>query len=202
MNPQSPVARYLLLVVLWALFGALHSLLLYEPLRQRLEEALGVGRRGYRLIYSLISLAAIAGPVWYSYHLGGLRAWLWPMPWLLAQIAAWLAIAVMLLFTLRSFNAGAYELMGLDAFGGQKDAPEGLVTSGPYAVVRHPMDALSVLLIWLRPLAWADVVMNLVLTAYILLGELHEERRLARAFGRAYLGYKARVPRFIPRLWR
>ncbi len=43
--------------------------------------------------------------------------------------------------------------------------------------------------------------MNLGLTAYILIGSAIEKRRLLTEFGQAYMDYKDRVPRLVPRPW-
>lgn len=78
-----------------------------------------------------------------------------------------------------------------------------LLTEGPYAVVRHPRYvevALAVLAYalfsnFVGPYVVA-VATPLALHAIVLL----EERELMERFGEAYVEYRARVPRYIPRL--
>lgn len=84
-------------------------------------------------------------------------------------------------------------------------APSGLVTSGPYAVVRNPM--------YLGHLIFLGGLVTLTRSPVALAGLLIQgqrladrvaidERRLADRFGTAYAEYVARVPRWLPRLAR
>jgi protein-S-isoprenylcysteine O-methyltransferase Ste14 len=84
--------------------------------------------------------------------------------------------------------------------------PTALVVHGPFALVRNPMyvggvtmiagEALLFLSPWL--LAWAA----LVLLFFHLRVILYEEPTLARTFGASWVEYRARVPRWFPRLVR
>ena len=84
------------------------------------------------------------------------------------------------------------------------DPPAALVTAGLYAVVRNPM-YLGVLLavagwgLWHGSgrvlFYWACVA-----AAFHLAVTLVEEPALARTFGASYDAYRARVPRWIPRI--
>ena len=80
------------------------------------------------------------------------------------------------------------------------DHPESLVTTGPYALSRHPMYVAC----WLihlgvgvmRGSAWvAATLPAAVLVEH--LGVLAEERALDREFGDAWARYRERVPRYL-----
>jgi protein-S-isoprenylcysteine O-methyltransferase Ste14 len=58
-----------------------------------------------------------------------------------------------------------------------------------------------VLLIWAHDLDAAALVVNGVLTAYIVVGTLLEERKLVDEFGDAYRDYQRRVSMFVPLKW-
>ena len=73
-------------------------------------------------------------------------------------------------------------------------------TSGILGRVRPPWYSGAILLIWARTIDPASLATNLVLTAYILIGTLLEERKLIAAYGDEYLKYRRRVPMLIPRL--
>lgn len=81
-----------------------------------------------------------------------------------------------------------------------------LVTAGPYRFVRNPM-YVSLAFLYAGLAFWYEVFWALpllpivfVLVRYLVLAG--EERYLERKFGDAYLRYKERVPRWIPRLRR
>jgi protein-S-isoprenylcysteine O-methyltransferase Ste14 len=58
-----------------------------------------------------------------------------------------------------------------------------------------------VLLLWARDLDPAGLVVSGVLTAYVLVGTLLEERKLVREFGEAYRDYQRRVSMLVPVKW-
>lgn len=77
-----------------------------------------------------------------------------------------------------------------------------LVTSGPYRWVRHPIYALSILLMIASAAVLPIVPMLLLAAAHTLtltLKARNEERYLTRQIGAAYLTYIASVGRFWPR---
>lgn len=86
------------------------------------------------------------------------------------------------------------------------DAPSRLVQTGPFAVVRNPIMAAEMAIIWGEALyvactgiivyAAAMTVAAHLLVAYV------EEPELRTRFGSEYADYAARVPRWVPRLWR
>lgn len=77
----------------------------------------------------------------------------------------------------------------------------GIDSSGVLGVIRHPWYAGLVLLLWARDLDIAGLVASAVLTGYVLVGTLLEERKLVREFGDAYRGYQRRVSMFVPIKW-
>ena len=89
--------------------------------------------------------------------------------------------------------------MGAQLFEGQQ-----LVTSGPFAIVRHPMylglilAALGGLLLYQT---WTMLVFSFF-APFVLRRARREEKLLAAAFGKQWQDYCDRVPAFLPRLWR
>ena len=77
----------------------------------------------------------------------------------------------------------------------------GIDSSGVLGLVRHPWYTAVVLLLWARDLDMAALVGNGVLTVYIVVGTLLEERKFVHEFGDAYCGYQGRVSMFLPLKW-
>lgn len=86
------------------------------------------------------------------------------------------------------------------------DAPQSIVTHGPYRWVRHPFYVAFLLLLAGTAMVTRDAIAlaSLALGASILSWTARrEERRLAEsAFGAEYRAYRARTGRFVPRLLR
>jgi protein-S-isoprenylcysteine O-methyltransferase Ste14 len=78
-----------------------------------------------------------------------------------------------------------------------------LITDGPFAHVRHPIYALSMLLMICTLLVVPTAPMLVVAIAHLLLIHFkarHEELHLLRAHGEVYRRYLARTGRFFPNL--
>ena len=83
-------------------------------------------------------------------------------------------------------------------------APPALVTTGPFAIVRHPL-ALGMVILALGPaiaasrgISWASFA---AATAAMARRCVQDEIELAETFGHAYARYAETTPRLIPFLW-
>lgn len=79
-----------------------------------------------------------------------------------------------------------------------------LVTTGPFAYIRHPFYASYILFWW----SWAvtlqtygSLIFAFVLTLQYLVGMRVEERSLMSVFGSDYMKYRSRTSALIPRIW-
>ncbi|HTS87626.1 MAG TPA: isoprenylcysteine carboxylmethyltransferase family protein [Gemmatimonadales bacterium] len=99
-------------------------------------------------------------------------------------VMAWARLA----FGLRSFHGAANPTAG------------GVVTTGPYAYIRHPIYAGMLLFLWAGVMAHptlASAAFGLLATAAISLRIFAEERLIARRYPE-YSTYRARTQRLIP----
>jgi hypothetical protein len=61
---------------------------------------------------------------------------------------------------------------------------------GPFRYSRHPLNALTIVLLWLNPRMTTTVLaLNISSTVYLVLGSFHEEVRLRIRYGEAYERY-------------
>ena len=92
--------------------------------------------------------------------------------------------------------------------GGLAKSPAGLMAgsgavddTGVLGLVRHPWYVAVFVFLWTSDLNAASIAVNLVLSAYLIVGTLLEERKLVVEFGEEYSRYKDRVSMFIPLKW-
>ena len=215
LNPRQPspgpgvlgesgqVVKYLPLALAWAAYGAVHSAMISETATGFLKRRLGGAFRFYRLFFNLVATVLLVPVVSYSLSLRRGLVVRWDGPWLVVRCAL-VAVGVALFVTGgRHYSLGQFigisQLRG--AARGGLAAGGGIDSSGVLGVVRHPWYTGLVLLLWARDLDVAGLVVSGVLTVYILVGTLLEERKLVHEFGDAYRSYQRRVSMFVPIQW-
>ena len=189
------------ILLAWALYGALHSLLASLWAKGLAERWLGerVVGRYYRLFYNLVgtvTLLPLLALVVLSNDLEISRiAFPWLALTLLIEGLAGLGLLAGVLQTGVLRFIGLAQITGAADFGG----PPKLEVRGLYRYVRHPLYLFGLLILWLLPLmTWNILAFNLGATAYILVGIQFEERKLLKEFGPAYADYQRQVPMLIP----
>jgi methanethiol S-methyltransferase len=201
-----------------AVFAALHSLLASRPAKDLAARILGERERdaGYRLFYNVQAVATFAPLLAYGsrlpkrtlYRVNGPAAGLLRTGQAAGLLwAFWAAGEVGILRLVGVRNLWAYlrdEPVPSDpaAQGPEREGRDGLTTGGPFRWSRHPLNLAPLPVFWLTPhLTTRRLAFNVVGTAYLVLGSLHEERRLVALYGTDYEAYRrSGVPFFLP--WR
>jgi protein-S-isoprenylcysteine O-methyltransferase Ste14 len=202
------LSSVLLILTVGAAFGAIHTALAAKRLKQWARRRWGTRPvdRWYRLFFSLAAVVTFLPILILSALLPDRHLYSIPTPWV------WLTTALqgitMIIFVVALFQTDVMRFIGLRPMlrGGDPipaDRHERLVTSGPYARVRHPLYTATIVVMWL----WPNMTLNLaaffaVSTAYFFFGSIPEEDKLVDEFGDAYRHYQEVVPRLIPRPWR
>ena len=197
--------RILELFAALLLYGALHSLTASAPWKARVAAA--VGERAflglYRLCYSIVSVLTLL-PV---------LAMMAARPGGIVWSASGNTAAALLALRFLAGAGVALALLQIDVvrFLGIKDAaayvrgqklplpPERLATRSVYRLVRHPLYLFGAIALWSSPVM-TEALLGFALgaTIYFVLGSILEERKMAGAFGEAYVAYRDGVPWLIP----
>lgn len=195
-----PTNSYIILVLAWLAFGLLHSILAYQPLKNRLEKCLKAKYKYYLLSYSILATISLALVVWY--HISITKYWLWQPP-LVQQIIAGILVLVSSALMLLCIKKYFANLSGINALTG-KQAKLQLQTQGIHAVVRHPLYTVTIVFVWClflwQPLA-SNGVSCVCITLYTRIGIYFEEKKLIRLFGKQYQLYRVSVPMLVPKLF-
>jgi len=151
------------------------------------------------LIYNLIAAGSLVlvYKITPREHEALLCAWngLWEAP----QLLLW-GLAAYLFYQSFKLN-GFLSFLGIrphSVHSRRESQDTGLVTSGIYGIVRHPQFAAGLILLWARDLTDTGLVINAVLSAYLIVGARIEESRLLARYGTEYAEYMQKVPGFIP----
>jgi protein-S-isoprenylcysteine O-methyltransferase Ste14 len=69
---------------------------------------------------------------------------------------------------------------------------------GLLGIVRHPMYLALIIYLWTQNFKTLDILVNIILTIYVFIGTILEEKKLVLEFGDAYKKYQDEVPMLIP----
>ncbi len=118
---------------------------------------------------------------------------------LLIALVAFLAVAAARHYSMLHF-LGMKQILQGRAGNAMTDSGE-LDSSGILGIIRHPWYLAVIILLWAQDLNLAKITINLILSAYLLIGTFLEERKLVLEFGENYKLYQHRVSMFIPLKW-
>ena len=201
--PTHPVLALAINIGALLVFGVQHSVMARKSFKRTLTRVIPPAAE--RATYVLASTVAL---------LPLILAWS-PMPTTIYSIsyapAYWalmgLSAAGFSLLLLSSFMINHFELFGLlqawSFFRQREVTPIPFRTPWLYRVCRHPLMLGVLIFLWATPhMTVGRLVLNLGMTAYILVGLYFEEKDLIAAFGEKYRAYMKSTPRIIPRLGR
>jgi protein-S-isoprenylcysteine O-methyltransferase Ste14 len=189
------------IVIAWCF---LHSAMISISVTEYLKRSLGPKFRYYRLFFNVVSVLTLVPVALFAYSVRTQPIFTWDGYLRIVQVV--MLGASFLLFFLGARHYDARQLLGI------KQIQEGtsdkaitdsgkLDTSGVLGMIRHPWYSASILLIWAGQMDVSIIIVNIILTAYLIIGTLLEERKLVREFGKEYRDYQKRVSMFIPFLW-
>jgi methanethiol S-methyltransferase len=194
--------KYVFIALLWAGYCALHSYLISIGFTTLMTRLLKRYYAFYRLFYVLVSLALIIPLmnftaqadneiiVHYSRGLDIVRYVLISGSLLMFFWAFFLDYDSLSFFGIRQvLNMGKTVSSG---------AANELKKSGLLGMMRHPMYFALIIYLWCNVHTMADIVVFAVLTVYIFIGTLIEEKKLVLEFGETYIKYQEEVPMLIP----
>jgi len=189
-------------LVLWFGWCMVHSLLITAPIRRWVEQKGGAWQGLYRIGYVCFSLSTLPPLFWYTATLPQrpipLPFWVWPAQWLLFLYALVMFIGGSRVYNLQTF-------LGIrqwrDYRAGRTAQQPMFMKRGILRYVRHPWYSGGISLLWSLPgLTDVTLATRMLLTFYLLIGTILEERKLRQNLGISYLVYCQETPMLLP--WR
>ncbi len=178
------------LLLSWGLWCFLHSFLLSERVRKRLERK-NFFRRYGRLLFNLFSLLTVLPLVFWTYFSDGPYIFPWP---------SWAFPIRLGLFLLALYLSwAAFKVYGFWEFLGFKEEKPILKREGILKRLRHPLYTAGFIFLWIRDQTLSWFWTDILLSIYLLIGTRLEEKKLRRIFPE-YEKYAKEVPPFWPRL--
>ncbi len=196
---------YLLLSLLWIAYCAVHSALISPTVTDFLKRTLGDKFRFYRLFFNTFSVITLIPLLRYTHSARWQTELLfsWEGHLRIVQYFLIAVAAILVLGGARRYSM--LQFLGIQQIfqrSGSAMTESGEVDSrGVLSVVRHPWYVAVFILLWAKDLNLAAITVNWVLSAYLVIGTLLEERKLVLEFGDKYKDYQRRVSMFIPLTW-
>lgn len=200
------VMNLVLLVFLWICWCAMHSLSIDSRVTDFIHRRLPRLIRYYRLLYNGVSLLTLIPLAMFTRLVGGEVVFGW-QGWTVLCRMLLLAVALALFFAgakrydlrhflgIRQLQSGEDQLL-------MSDSPDFSAT-GVFGMTRHPWYFGSLLLIWsvLPQYPLPVFLAAVVLSIYLVVGTVLEERKILARYGDAYRLYRQQVSMLFPWKW-
>jgi protein-S-isoprenylcysteine O-methyltransferase Ste14 len=190
-----------LLVLLWLCWCAAHSLLISAPVNTWLRRHGGWLRGTHRLVYCLFSALTLSTLLLFQWSLPQRVVFSWS-GWLRIPQALLLIYAlIMLIGGIRVYDLS--HLIGLRQWRSWRQGRELPVLpfscAGVLRHVRHPWYSSGLAILWTAgPITDVSLPARIILSLYLVIGTLLEERKLLEELGEPYRAYCRQVPMLIP----
>jgi methanethiol S-methyltransferase len=194
--------NYLLVVILWAAYCALHSFLISVGFTALMTRLLKNYYAFYRLFYVVISFVLLVPLIRFTGKYESQVIITYDAPLSVARYAL-MSMALVMFFWAFFLDYDSLSFFGIRQilnFGKPKTTatPVELKRNGLLGMVRHPMYLALIVCLWCQIFSVMDLVINTLLTLYVIIGTWLEERKLVLEFGEAYRRYQKEVPMLIP----
>ncbi|MEI7661478.1 MAG: protein-S-isoprenylcysteine methyltransferase [Bacteroidota bacterium] len=194
--------KFLLIAFLWAGYCALHSYLISIGFTSLMTRLLKKYYAFYRVFYILVSLFLLIPLIKFTGQLDNQVIIVYGHYMdILRDI---LVYGSLIMF----FWAFFFDYDSLSFFGirqimnfaktTEKNPSNEIKKRGLLGIMRHPMYFALIIYLWCHTSKMSDIVVNIVLTVYIIIGTILEEKKLVLEFGEAYIRYQREVPMIIP----
>jgi methanethiol S-methyltransferase len=193
---------YLYVSFLWIAYCFIHSFLISISFTKFIERILKKFYALYRLLYVLLSLFLLIPLIRFSSSIENEIIFNWISPWSFMRIILMYG-SLLLFFWAFFFNYDSLSFFGIRQImdlGKTKsiDSSSAIKKNGLLGIIRHPMYLCLIVYLWCQTFRMMDIVVNLILTAYVIIGTILEERKLVLEFGDHYIKYQQEVPMLIP----
>lgn len=193
--------NYLIVALMWSGFGVIHSFLISFQFSSWAKHIMGRYFSFFRLIYNLFSITLFVVLLSFTKTLDTELVIKFIPPWMIIQQVLMLASGAVIIWAFLSYDY--LEFIGIRQIidrSKKKDFahPKTITKKGLLGIVRHPMYSATIIFMWSLDSTRADILTHIVLTIYILVGIIFEERKLVKQHGSAYTKYQEDVPALIP----
>ena len=192
--------KYLLIVFLWTAYLSLHSFLISTGFTKLMTRLLKDYYAFYRLFYVLLSILLLIPVINFTALADNKMLITYSPPLNVARyvlISGSLIIFVWALFFIYD-PLSFFGIRQILNFGKKNSSSQEIKKNGLLGIIRHPMYFAVIVYFWCQTFRVADLLVNTIVTIYIVIGTFLEEKKLVLEFGDSYTKYQQEVPMLIP----
>jgi protein-S-isoprenylcysteine O-methyltransferase Ste14 len=194
--------KYVWIALLWTGYCVLHSFLISTGVTNIMNRVMKRYYACYRLFYVTISLVLLVPLINYTTQTDSRIIISYGLPLTITKYVL-ASGALLMFFWAFFFNYDSLSFFGIRQilnFGKQgKNVPsEEIKRNGLLGLMRHPMYFALIVYLWCNINTLPDLIVNTILTIYIIIGTKLEEKKLVLEFGETYIKYQHEVPMLIP----
>jgi len=193
--------KYVYITFLWTAYCTLHSYLISIGFTTLLTRWLKKYYAFYRIFYVLFSTVLLIPLINYTAQLNTEIIIVDGFAFYIMRIVIIVGSLSMFFWTF-FFDYDPLSFFGirqmLNLRKTRETHPPELKRNGLLGIIRHPMYFALIIFLWCQTYRVVDIVVNSVLTAYVIVGTILEERKLVLEFGDVYQKYQREVPMLIP----
>lgn len=198
--------EYLILAALWVMWCAMHSGLISLSLTEKVNKLIGPKYKFYRLFYNFLSLLTLILLIIYSNKIKNHIIFIWEGEIVLLQIALIVLAVLLFLSGFRHYDflqfLGIRQILTGSSYGSLSDTNE-IDTSGILGITRHPWYLATIILVWVyfKTMFLSTCIVSIILSVYLIIGTILEERKLIKEYGNVYRNYQKEVSMIFPFKW-
>ena len=190
--------NHFLLIFFWILYYSIHSILAATSVKVFFQKKLKKYFRYYRLSYSIFATITLCWLLYFQYSFNSpILIKLFLIKYLSILFLILPGITIMFISIKKYFML----LSGVRSIFTPVPASE-LKVNGIHRFVRHPLYSGTILFVWGLFFVFPflnNLIAAALLTLYVLIGIIFEEKKLKNEFGNNYKEYISKVPMLIPR---
>jgi methanethiol S-methyltransferase len=193
---------YVFTASLWIGYCALHSYLISIGFTNLMSRLLRTYYAFYRLFYIVISLVLLIPLIKYTGRADTRIIIAYGYPLSIVRYAL-IAGSLTMFFYAFFFNYDSLSFFGIRQILNLRkekgiDSSADIRRNGLLGIIRHPMYLALIIYLWCQTFRMMDIVINAVLTIYVIVGTKLEEKKLVLEYGDRYIKYQQEVPMLIP----
>jgi len=194
--------KYLVVSVFWTGYCFLHSYLISISFTKYITRLLKNYYAFYRLFYVSISLVLLIPLINYTNQIDRAIIISYDSPWPVIRYI-FMYGSLLLFFWAFFFSYDSLSFFGIRQIlnfkkNKEKNSTADIKLNGLLGIIRHPMYLALIIYLWCQTFRVVDIIVNIILTTYVIIGTILEEKKLILEFGEAYKRYQKQVPMLIP----